>query len=670
MVQDEAAFAALRAVLARLPVPPTHLVRSGGGYQALWRFSRDLDPAEHLARVEAVGRELASALGSDAVQNVNRWLRLPGSVNWPNAKKRDRGRVPAAAVVELAAWDRAWDLDGPSLVPGDGAPDDGGDNDPEAPDALRGFPDLPQRWQKLVRSGDAQGYDDDRSRLVYSFIVYLLKKRWGDAEIRQFLVNPLYGISEHCRKEADPAAAAQRQIERARQRTTAASWDYDPRGRVDPASFKNVIRAVGEIGVELSYNEMSYRCYANGWCPAAPLDDGLIGALRIEIQQRWSFLVSREVLNDTLLHLGKRRPTHPVREYLARVEAVPGDPEVDDALLDGWLARATGCTDDAYHRAVGRLFLVGAARRARRPGAKFDEMLVLVSPGQGTGKSTLLRELCADHAWFSDAFPLNSNDRQVIEQTSGKWIVECGELHGFTLTDVNRLKGLLSRQSDYARLSYAHYATDVPRQVVFAGTCNDLTFLRDRENRRFWPVRVRTTDVDWLSAHRDRLWGAAARAEARWPGDVRLPRDLWAVAQHEQERYRVGDAWVDVLEPYLRGVSGRLPSAEVYTILGLDTSRMGPVEQKRLSEVMGELGWERHNLRFNGVVTRCFIKGDTEAERAVAVYVHRDPVDRDHVTVTSDPVPSYDSPAGLHPLDDDADGETTLWPRRPAAALT
>jgi hypothetical protein len=76
---------------------PTLTLDSGGGFQFLWRLAEKLDPAEFETVVEEQGRGLAKAFGGDPVQNIDRVLRLPGTINLPNAKKRSRGQTAATA---------------------------------------------------------------------------------------------------------------------------------------------------------------------------------------------------------------------------------------------------------------------------------------------------------------------------------------------------------------------------------------------------------------------------------------------------------------------------------------------------------------------------------------------------------------------------------------------
>ena len=60
-----------------------------------------------------------------------------------------------------------------------------------------------------------------------------------------------------------------------------------------------------------------------------------------------------------------------------------------------------GAEDTRYTRAVGKLFLVAAARRVRRPGTKYDHVLMLHGP-QDAGKSSTGAALVPIGQWFDD----------------------------------------------------------------------------------------------------------------------------------------------------------------------------------------------------------------------------------------------------------------------------
>lgn len=80
---------------------PRVVIDSGNGIQAIWRFAEFIAATpNNIADVEALNRALVSRYGGDpAATNVDRLLRLPGTVNWPNPKKRERGYVPCMARV-------------------------------------------------------------------------------------------------------------------------------------------------------------------------------------------------------------------------------------------------------------------------------------------------------------------------------------------------------------------------------------------------------------------------------------------------------------------------------------------------------------------------------------------------------------------------------------------
>lgn len=76
---------------------PTAVVDSGGGMQAIWALAEKLPVADWANWAEALGRGIARKIGGDAVQNIERVMRLPGTVNLPDAGKRKKGRKSSIA---------------------------------------------------------------------------------------------------------------------------------------------------------------------------------------------------------------------------------------------------------------------------------------------------------------------------------------------------------------------------------------------------------------------------------------------------------------------------------------------------------------------------------------------------------------------------------------------
>jgi hypothetical protein len=98
------AFALLLAKINALSPLPTLTIFSGGGYQAFRRFPAPLPASEHTDRIEKLNERIESQIGGDRCHNVNRLMRLPGTINVLSATKRAAGRQPALAhVVDAAA---------------------------------------------------------------------------------------------------------------------------------------------------------------------------------------------------------------------------------------------------------------------------------------------------------------------------------------------------------------------------------------------------------------------------------------------------------------------------------------------------------------------------------------------------------------------------------------
>lgn len=80
-------------------VPPSVQLDTGGGIQGFWRSEKKLPAEEWTSAFEDQGRGVASELGGDKVQNIDRVMRLPGTINIPTPAKLARGRV--TRVVEI-----------------------------------------------------------------------------------------------------------------------------------------------------------------------------------------------------------------------------------------------------------------------------------------------------------------------------------------------------------------------------------------------------------------------------------------------------------------------------------------------------------------------------------------------------------------------------------------
>ena len=368
-------------------------------------------------------------------------------------------------------------------------------------------------------------------------------------------------------------------------------------------TIENAFAAVAESGVRPRFNELKRSVVFErpAWDPAFGnrADDDTLRLLRelLIIQFRHlSYSPSAINVFEAVMTIAYKDKFNPVTDYL--------DGLTWDGVrrIDGLFPAYFRTTDGAYERAVGRAFMVGAVARARVPGCKRDEMPVLKGR-QGAGKSTGLRALFGD-AFFSDAELGDLRGKDAPLGLRGTWLHEFAELDGMSRSESSTLKAFLSRAVDSYRPPYGRAVEEVPRRSVFAGTCNEGSFLQDGTGaRRYWPLTVTdTVDVEAISRDRDQLWAeadAAFKAGEAWT----LPPELWGEAAERQEAETAADPWADeilaflehrqdVLEGEEAPSPHRVHTRELLGHLVVNVSQRNRNHETRLRSVMESLGWE------------------------------------------------------------------------------
>jgi predicted P-loop ATPase len=376
-------------------------------------------------------------------------------------------------------------------------------------------------------------------------------------------------------------------------------------------SQANIKLALRKLGVRIRYNMFARRRVVDGLPGFGPrLDDDALNHLRLRIDAEFRFRLGKEFYYDVIVDHGHEQRYHPVRDYLDALRW-DGRPR-----LDGWLTSYGGAEDNAYTRAIGTIVLTAAVRRVRQPGCKFDEMLILES-GQGKNKSTALSVLAVDDDWFTDDLPLGEDTRKMIEQTTGRWIVEAGELRGMNKSDVHTLRQYLGRTKDTSRLAYGKESTEVPRQFVIIGTMNPTSngYLKDTSgNRRFWPVLVEEFNLDRLREDRDQLWAEAAHREASG-ASIRLDPALYEAAGDAQEQRRTEDPFEIIVHRAFGELTGRIRIEDAWKVLGIQGRVISQDEMTRFGTAMRMQGWERKRGRNNGEMTYVYFKGQKDETR-------------------------------------------------------
>lgn len=254
----------------------------------------------------------------------------------------------------------------------------------------------------------------------------------------------------------------------------------------------------------------------------------------------------RGIIDDALQEVTQANKFHPVREYLTGL-TWDGECRVDTLFID-----YIGAEDTEYIRAVTRKWMCGAVARVMVPGIKFDTAIVLYG-SQGLGKSLILERL--GRKWFNNSL-VDIKTKDALEQIQGSWINELAELAPTYKNDNEIVKAFISRTSDRFRSPYGRRTEEYPRQCVFAGSTNNLMFLKDRTgNRRFWPItgdKDRKTKNAWDITQDaiDQLW---AEAYYYWSNgeSLVLEGDLEEEALRIQLSHTEGGELVGLIEEYL-----------------------------------------------------------------------------------------------------------------------
>ncbi len=506
---DEKPDDAKRGALTKLTafsIQPSAIVDSGGGIQAFWRLASPVPLAspDDAAEVERWNRGLETAFGADDCHNCDRIMRLPGTVNWPNAKKRSKGRIPVETALVYADWTKEFDVSTFPKAPSKGDPSSKRpENVPLDAIPLLTLGDLDcsrvpeadvSRIRGLIVEGieETSEFEGDKSRAVWFVCCALAKAGVAKEAILGVLLNPKNRISAHILKpqyRGREREYAWRQIERA----FAATVEVFELGSNNKptASVRNVRLALARLGIGLEHDTFAERLLISGLEGFGPtMDDAAATRLWIAIDERFQFRPGKDFFWSVVEDTARLSPRHPVLEYLNSLEW-------DGSMrVDRWLIDYASADDTPFVRTVGSIILIAAERRVREPGCKFDEMLVLESP-QGLGKSTALSVLAVHEDWFADDIPLNGDTKRTIESLAGRWIVEAAELKGMRESKVEHMKAFLSRRVDRALMAYGRLTTEVPCQSVIIGTTNSERYLRDLTgNRRFWPVRIGRFDIE------------------------------------------------------------------------------------------------------------------------------------------------------------------------------
>ena len=397
--------------LNRLGVTAFAKWRSGAGWQVLIKLDQAIPPDE----AETLVGKLHTALGFDpVVRNCNRILRVPGSVNWKNGKD---GRVPSECL-PLHLHDTVSSIDDvrkalsnvaipTAKVKANSAATESKSNKIDWPKVkqpgwLKSVADLPDDISDKLRRiiGHTGTLDDLNDDLINSGFLHKPYGSWSEVtlaiatllkfyvkytaeEIAEALLADL-PCNQHIARQKDKQRAVERAITKA----------HDPegispgvkfrdcyKGGIPKPSLANAVIAIRALGITARDDLFHNRITVVYKGDAKTIHEGLLtdnttsavrslinNTYRIDCGDNITFTAIREVARDNAFD--------PVLDMLDDFQAGWDGTK----RLDTWVIVYLGCEDTPLNRAIGRLVLIAACRRARAPGCKFDIITNLEGP--------------------------------------------------------------------------------------------------------------------------------------------------------------------------------------------------------------------------------------------------------------------------------------------------
>ncbi|WP_352524825.1 virulence-associated E family protein [Heyndrickxia oleronia] len=267
--------------------------------------------------------------------------------------------------------------------------------------------------------------------------------------------------------------------------------------------------------------------------------------LRSYLEKILGFRV-RDLINDALVLCAAKNRFNPVVDYLNSLKW-DGVKRLETLFID-----YLGAADTPYTRAVTRKSFIAAVARAMNPGCKHDTMPVLTG-AQGMGKTTLIQKM--GKSWFTNSIE-SFEGKEAAELLQGVWLVEIGEMSAYNKSDVNTIKGFLSRTEDQYRAAYARKTEKHPRRCVFFGTSNRSDYLRDPTGgRRFLPIDVGIQQpiksvFIHLDSEVDQVW-AEAVMNWRLGESTFLSGELAEEAKRQQENHSEQDPRESLIREFI-----------------------------------------------------------------------------------------------------------------------
>lgn len=378
-------------------------------------------------------------------------------------------------------------------------------------------------------------------------------------------------------------------------------------GRVLPSeeNIRTILQYDSRIADSIAYNVFADRLLYEG----QEISDEILTELRFwladeyNMRNKYGNLVDAGTLETVLHWYGRQKKIDPLQDYLNGLEW--------DGIkrLHLLFSKYFDAENTELVQEIGVKWAVSCVARGLFGGAKVDTVLVLVGK-QGVKKSSALRTLAGPDLFSDSHLDIRSKEAYQLIHSSGVWIWELAELQAIKTRDAENVKMFLSSQRDRYRPSYGRLPVTKDRRVIFTATTNEVSFLSDDENRRFWPIQVGShINIDQLKIDRDQLWAEAValyKNGSNWWLDEKYNDEL----KEYQSSFHIEDPWElackkGLEDPQDEGVT----IEEILNILELPQHQRHKGTVMRLAKILQRMGCSKKQTRIprNGVTGRYYV---------------------------------------------------------------
>lgn len=178
---------------------------------------------------------------------------------------------------------------------------------------------------------------------------------------------------------------------------------------------------------------------------------------------------------------------HPVRDWI--------DAQVWDGQdrLQAWYDSVVLAHDNPMKEIFMRKWAMSLVAALYHDNFSCEGVLTYQSP-QGKGKTSSIEMILPPQGrgvWNKDGVIIDTKNKDTQMEALGFWITELGEIDAtFRKSDMEALKAFITRKTDVIRPPYERTSNMYQRRTVFYASVNELEFLQDDENRRFWVLSV------------------------------------------------------------------------------------------------------------------------------------------------------------------------------------